>query len=419
MMEIINLAQLARPFDGASLDLASNLATSTRNAGFERSFDNLGKIQGAIDQQRREKKKSDFAKKLEEQFGRASGLGDMERMVLANQAGYDPEGAAKDFMGIIERREKASLEAQKGKAFADAMRRGQAWQNELDKAAEEYATAQTPEAKALARGKYEMAYQQQQQLIAEGAEQRWMPEQIKLLGSPESASAKFASIESKQAAEKLAEQERLTKAEAAKQEAALKAAKDKRDAEELRLKQEKDKRDAEEARKRFNLDERKLALEQQKAAAALRKQNAELAEIEKKAKESKSLGTQSERVAAGYYNVLTAAEKRVKQPTKEDWAKYQIGIVTPTMQTQLDWLNAFLRKTSGAAITKEDIELERKALMPDVRDSKETIENKKKARQERINGIKGEAGVALQKIDAKSGQQKAVVKPKADPLGLF
>lgn len=425
-MEIINLAQLARPFAGANLDIPSNLATTARNAGFERTFDNIGKMQTAIDEQRRAKKKSEFAQKLEKQFGRAGGLDDMQRMILTNQAGYDPESAAKDFMAIIERREKASAEAQKGKAFAEALRRGQAWQNELDKAAEEYATAQTPEAKALARGKYEMAYQQQQALLAEGAEQRWMPEQIKLLGSPESAATRFASIEAKQAAEQLAEQERLAKAEAAKQEAALKAAKDKREAEELRLRQEKEKREAEESRRKLLLDEKEFAFQKEKSDREFRAKQEENKKKEEEALK-KGLGTTEERKAAGYYNIIKAAESRIKPITAEDWIKLQAGILTPATQPMLDWAGAYLRKTSGASITDGDVQEVFKSIMPNVKDSKEVLELKRKSREQRINALADEAGVALKKIQnpSKSNQQqqqqpkKNVVKPKTDPLGLF
>ena len=411
-MEILNLAQLARPFAGASLDLPTP-STNVVNAGFERAFDNFGKVQESLDAQKRAKKKSDFAKKLEEQFGRASGLGDMERMVLANKSGYDPEGAAKDFMDIVERREKAEIEFQKQKDLEDDLKAAQQWSLIQDQAAEEYQKAPTAEAKAVARAKYDAAFGRQQDIIAKNFAKR-SPEQVKLFGSPISAPEKFAQIElntqkaQEAQAEKLAEEQRRQAEEQRKQaEEQRRQAESKRQEEELRI-----------AKERLKLDDKKLDLERKKADAAIAKQNAELAQIEKNAETStKQIGTQSERIAAGYYRVLKTAEERIKQPTAEDFLKYKVGIVTPTMQTQLDWLNAFLRKTSGAAITKEDIELERKALMPDVKDSKETIANKKKARETRMEGIKTEAGVAIKSVI--KDKPKTNIKPKSDPLNLY
>lgn len=137
--------------------------------------------------------------------------------------------------------------------------------------------------------------------------------------------------------------------------------------------------------------------------------------------------TEGERVAGNYYGRMKEAETLLEgyTPSTIDYmAARKVmngGPVTGSLansmlspkaqsfyQAASDWVRAKLRKESGAVIAPEEMEQEIKTYFPMPGDSKEVIEQKKKARDQATTGMRNMGGRASGDYD----------KPVADPLGI-
>jgi hypothetical protein len=133
----------------------------------------------------------------------------------------------------------------------------------------------------------------------------------------------------------------------------------------------------------------------------------------------------SEQMAAGYGERMAESEKIIRQvgekgnPTVAtsiagsvlpgSAGRYvQSKVMTPEQQmhrqAQEDWVRAKLRKESGAVIAEEEMEREIATYFPKPGDTQQVIQQKAKARETAIQGMKKAAGPAGQRINAPTGK---------------
>jgi len=121
-------------------------------------------------------------------------------------------------------------------------------------------------------------------------------------------------------------------------------------------------------------------------------------------------GSQAERKAAGFVNRMVDASNRLQDLGKPDLKDITLNKInqasTPFLQATKSFLNALLRKESGAAITQEDYEQVGPEYIPQLFDSPEVLAEKNAARQRAIDGIRLEAGRAVSLIDAEPKPKK-------------
>lgn len=139
-----------------------------------------------------------------------------------------------------------------------------------------------------------------------------------------------------------------------------------------------------------------------------------------------TLPTEGERTSANYYGRMSEAEKLLGEysPSVQDYAAARVvmqgGPVAASAANKIlsedgqayyqaasDWVRAKLRKESGAVISPEEMEQEIKTYFPLPGDSKATREQKKKAREQAMSGMKDMGGraVTTPNMPKRPGQQ--------------
>jgi hypothetical protein len=127
-----------------------------------------------------------------------------------------------------------------------------------------------------------------------------------------------------------------------------------------------------------------------------------------------SKATEGERVSANYLGRMEAAEKKLGDytPGIKDFAAARTvmsgNAVTSSVankvlskegqgyyQAAADWVRAKLRKESGAVITPQEMEQEIKTYFPIPGDDPATVEQKRVARQQAMEGMRGMGGRAV------------------------
>lgn len=83
-------------------------------------------------------------------------------------------------------------------------------------------------------------------------------------------------------------------------------------------------------------------------------------------------------------------------------------------QSQRDYINATLRRESGAAIAESEFDNARKQYFPQVGDRPEVIEQKRRNREISTNGILAEVPNAQQRL----GQVLAPSQPQQEPVAV-
>jgi hypothetical protein len=138
-------------------------------------------------------------------------------------------------------------------------------------------------------------------------------------------------------------------------------------------------------------------------------------EIEEKAKNASILGNEGQVKAAGFGRRLQQAEDIFSQLEKggydrtsiEEAAKAKASKVLPSQmkkqlsqqeQAERNFVNAVLRRESGAAISPSEFSNAEEQYFPRYGDSPETIEQKRKNRQQVYENLKAEAGPAFEKV---------------------
>lgn len=119
--------------------------------------------------------------------------------------------------------------------------------------------------------------------------------------------------------------------------------------------------------------------------------------------------TEYERASAGFVGRMEAAEPTIEQystSASSGWQNFlnnvpggnymQSDEYQQVRQAQEDWVRAKLRKESGAVIGEEEMNSEIRLYFPQPGDSQAVIDQKKKSRQQALDGMRLQAGRAVQ-----------------------